>query len=265
MGQTGSKKDNAEFHLPSGLYQNWNWDPKVVKRLILHRRLAPFQKGEEECENEDYEECPICFLYYPGGLNRSTCCKKAICTECFLQIKKPNGQASCPFCQRGSYTVQFTGPLSKEEKAKDDWEQQQVTEAKIRMRNEEIEQDRIREERRRSQMSFDSDLASSPPQGSEILISQSLPSSRNIQEKENPVMVSTSFPPNKIVGNKEKPVTKTAKEIDLEDLIMQEAIRLSKQETDGFSEDGDESVDSSAPSQDDMDLALALALSLQCK
>lgn len=34
------------------------------------------------------EECPICFLYYPKKLNKTTCCGQLICTECFVQLKR---------------------------------------------------------------------------------------------------------------------------------------------------------------------------------
>ncbi|KAI9830566.1 MAG: SNF1-interacting protein [Phylliscum demangeonii] len=36
----------------------------------------------------DASECPICFLYYPAYLNRTRCCDQAICSECFVQIKR---------------------------------------------------------------------------------------------------------------------------------------------------------------------------------
>lgn len=35
-------------------------------------------------------ECPICFLYYPKYLNNTRCCAQPICTECFVQIKRPD-------------------------------------------------------------------------------------------------------------------------------------------------------------------------------
>lgn len=38
---------------------------------------------------KDASECPICFLYYPPYLNRTRCCDQAICSECFVQIKRP--------------------------------------------------------------------------------------------------------------------------------------------------------------------------------
>ncbi|KAI9653498.1 MAG: SNF1-interacting protein [Trizodia sp. TS-e1964] len=35
-------------------------------------------------------ECPICFLYYPPYLNATRCCDQSICSECFVQIKRPD-------------------------------------------------------------------------------------------------------------------------------------------------------------------------------
>ena len=61
-------------------------DERVLRRMILERRLAPFYRGEEEPADDDREECPICMLYFPGGLNRSACCQQGLCSECFLQI-----------------------------------------------------------------------------------------------------------------------------------------------------------------------------------
>lgn len=39
---------------------------------------------------KDATECPICFLYYPPYLNRTRCCDQPICSECFVQIKRPD-------------------------------------------------------------------------------------------------------------------------------------------------------------------------------
>ncbi|KAI8805007.1 hypothetical protein BJ742DRAFT_426197 [Cladochytrium replicatum] len=46
-------------------------------------------------------ECPICFLYYPRNINYTRCCDQPICTECFVQIKRPEATidpAECPYC-----------------------------------------------------------------------------------------------------------------------------------------------------------------------
>ncbi len=38
-------------------------------------------------------ECPICFLYYPPNIAYTRCCNQPICTECFVQIRRPNPHA----------------------------------------------------------------------------------------------------------------------------------------------------------------------------
>ena len=51
----------------------------------------PFVNGQpiEVYLYKDAAECPICFLYYPPYLNTTRCCDQAICSECFVQIKRP--------------------------------------------------------------------------------------------------------------------------------------------------------------------------------
>lgn len=79
-------------------------------------------------------ECPICFMYYPPYLNKTRCCDQPICSECFVQIKRPDphppeheqpGQprptmeeaetlvsevAACPFCVTPEFGVTFDPP-----------------------------------------------------------------------------------------------------------------------------------------------------------
>lgn len=52
----------------------------------------PFVSGQpiEAYLYKDASECPICFLYYPPYLNKTRCCDQAICSECFVQIKRPD-------------------------------------------------------------------------------------------------------------------------------------------------------------------------------
>lgn len=83
---------------------------------------------------KDASECPICFLYYPPYLNRTRCCDQPICSECFVQIKRPDphppeheqpGQprppeeeaeqlvsevAACPFCVTPEFGVTYDPP-----------------------------------------------------------------------------------------------------------------------------------------------------------
>ena len=84
-------------------------------------------------------DCPICFLSYPPFLNYTRCCSQPICTECFVQIKRPDPhvpehhpgsepQASesdtpdneeqelvsepsaCPYCQQSELGVTYEPP-----------------------------------------------------------------------------------------------------------------------------------------------------------
>jgi hypothetical protein len=79
-------------------------------------------------------ECPICFLYYPPYLNRTRCCDQPICSECFVQIKRPDPHppehaqpgeerppeeeaemlvsevAACPYCTAPDFGVTYEPP-----------------------------------------------------------------------------------------------------------------------------------------------------------
>ncbi|ORY14299.1 hypothetical protein BCR34DRAFT_599286 [Clohesyomyces aquaticus] len=81
-------------------------------------------------------ECPICFMYYPPYLNRTRCCDQPICSECFVQIKRPDPHppehhdppdpnnppepqedgmlvsepAACPFCVQPEFGVTYEPP-----------------------------------------------------------------------------------------------------------------------------------------------------------
>ena len=89
---------------------------------------------------KDASECPICFLYYPPYLNKTRCCDQPICSECFVQIKRPEphppehsesdpnalsggGERSndgewqlvsepsaCPFCVQPEFGVTYSPP-----------------------------------------------------------------------------------------------------------------------------------------------------------
>lgn len=57
----------------------------------MHLSRDPFVNGQpiEAYLYKDAAECPICFLYYPPYLNRTRCCDQPICSECFVQIRRP--------------------------------------------------------------------------------------------------------------------------------------------------------------------------------
>ncbi|KAI9371929.1 hypothetical protein BJX61DRAFT_479241 [Aspergillus egyptiacus] len=104
----------------------------------------PFVNGQpiEAYLYKDASECPICFLYYPPYLNRTRCCDQPICSECFVQIKRPDPHppehaesdsnapapagdterpenqdvqlvsepAACPFCVQPEFGVTYVPP-----------------------------------------------------------------------------------------------------------------------------------------------------------
>lgn len=129
---------DERFTRPQGLYQHRDVDHRRLRRLILDSKLAPCFPGAED-PAVDLDECPICFLFYPS-LNRSKCCTKGICTECFLQIKSPHSArpTQCPFCKTSSYAVEYRGARTVEEKGIEQAEEQKVIEAKIRIRQKEL-------------------------------------------------------------------------------------------------------------------------------
>ncbi|KUI69995.1 Protein sip-5 [Cytospora mali] len=98
----------------------------------------PFVNGQplEVFLYKDGSECPICFLYYPPYLNHTRCCDQPICSECFVQIKRPDPHfpeghgdqenpnadpeeeagllisepAQCPYCQQPEFGVTYDAP-----------------------------------------------------------------------------------------------------------------------------------------------------------
>ncbi|MCJ1477169.1 SNF1-interacting protein [Lambiella insularis] len=65
--------------------------PELMPRE-MHLPKDPYVNGQhiEAYLYKDASECPICFLYYPPYLNKTRCCDQAICSECFVQIKRPD-------------------------------------------------------------------------------------------------------------------------------------------------------------------------------
>ena len=145
----------------SGRYTVKDSDLKKLKKRILAESLAPFYPGVDADEEDgeclggmdgDAEECPICLLSYPA-LNRSKCCGKGICTECFLQLKvskKGSGSTKrrleqttqCPFCKAEKYDVAYRGKKSLAEKSAELEEERKVKEARQRWLEGERERDR---------------------------------------------------------------------------------------------------------------------------
>ncbi|KAK3375925.1 hypothetical protein B0T24DRAFT_209471 [Lasiosphaeria ovina] len=97
----------------------------------------PFVNGQplEVFLYKEATECPICFLSYPPYLNHTRCCDQPICSECFVQIKRPDPHfpeghnendhssnpeeaagllvsepACCPYCTQPEFGVTYEPP-----------------------------------------------------------------------------------------------------------------------------------------------------------
>jgi len=201
MGNLLDNKLDSKFLKPNGLYpqEQLKWDQKTMRRVITNKRVAPFYPGSIEAVNITDEECPICMLYYAGGLNRARCCRKPICTECYFSIRPMGSNVSviCPFCQQPKFITSFTGLLSEEERKKQEEESTKVKELERKMREEEIERDRIKEEQRREErLKKEETQRNQPPSNNP------------------PVLVA----PSQIDNNAA---------LDIDEIMLQEALRLS--------------------------------------
>ncbi|KAF8610851.1 hypothetical protein BDV93DRAFT_601804 [Ceratobasidium sp. AG-I] len=95
--------------------------PNAGKSSIKGKGVADRRETQRMSEAEVYHgatECPICFMYYPPNINRSRCCDQAICTECFVQIKRSepttthivSEPAACPYCVQENFGVTYEPP-----------------------------------------------------------------------------------------------------------------------------------------------------------
>ncbi|KAG2679769.1 hypothetical protein I3760_11G065900 [Carya illinoinensis] len=221
---------DEKYTKPQGLYNHKDVDHKKLRKLILESKLAPCYPGDEECIC-DLEECPICFLYYPS-LNRSRCCMKSICTECFLQMKVPNSTrpTQCPFCKTANYAVEYRGVKTKEEKCLEQIEEQRVIEAKIRIRQQELQDEEERMLKRQEPSYLCGNVTPTEVECSSVTV----PYSRSPVESEEIVASRDSSPSPMIQPSPlPRPAHRTNRDddfdLDLEDIMVMEAIWLSIQ------------------------------------
>ncbi|KAJ9560684.1 hypothetical protein OSB04_005844 [Centaurea solstitialis] len=113
-----------KYTRPQGLYQHKDVDHKKLRKLILDSKLAPCYPGDDDCSC-DLEECPI---------YEDTQFYEAYAVSLLV----------CPFCKTLNYAVEYRGVKTKEEKGQEQIEEQRVIEAKIRMRQQEIQDEEER-------------------------------------------------------------------------------------------------------------------------
>jgi len=89
------------------------------------------------------------FFFFIGGLNKSKCCNKGVCSECFLKIQNsPTAAQPCPFCKSTSYEVVYSGPPTREEIESRMKENEKYFEIEEKVKKGELE--RVREFERRT-------------------------------------------------------------------------------------------------------------------
>lgn len=74
----------------TGLAKNHSQDEMTPQEIHLPKNPLVDGRPLEAFLYRNAAECPICFLYYPPYLNRTRCCDQPICSECFVQIKRPD-------------------------------------------------------------------------------------------------------------------------------------------------------------------------------
>jgi hypothetical protein len=115
--------------------RNGSQTDMAPQELTLARDAYVHGQRTEAFLYKNAMECPICFMYYPPHLNKTRCCDQSICSECFVQIRRPephppehhgdaenpppepqeDGQlvsepAACPYCQQPEFGVTYEAP-----------------------------------------------------------------------------------------------------------------------------------------------------------
>ena len=106
----GFKKKGCYYELGLDLC-----DPLVLSRRPLFLRKVKWdQSYVGRRMNSMMSDCPICCFFYPINVNYTSCCKKPICTDCFVRLRRHYRLHSikCPYCNSSELSV-FYQPPSK--------------------------------------------------------------------------------------------------------------------------------------------------------
>ncbi|CAL5424867.1 unnamed protein product [Camellia sinensis] len=80
----------------------------------------------------------------PETKNVDLISKNAQFAFCYMKISNSTRPTQCPFCKTLNYAVEYRGVKTKEEKGIEQIEEQRVIEAKIRMRQQELQDEELR-------------------------------------------------------------------------------------------------------------------------
>ncbi|KAL8933813.1 MAG: hypothetical protein Q9216_006201 [Gyalolechia sp. 2 TL-2023] len=115
---------------------------EIISPAEIQLPKDPYINGQriEVFLYKDTFECSICLIYYPAFGNKTRCCDQWICSECFVQIKRPDPHppehvdpsapppppvepgeereegelvsepATCPFCKQPEFGITYEPP-----------------------------------------------------------------------------------------------------------------------------------------------------------
>ncbi|KAJ6229916.1 protein sip5 [Anaeramoeba flamelloides] len=144
------KKARKKFFKPTyEIYSEVKWKKSKVKKAIRKKKLAPIFSPNDDQDKFSIVECPICSYFFPIA-NMTTCCKKPICTECYLQIcpkLKSDSSDRCPWCRSSFFSVCYQEEYRKNflKEQKNECDEQLLELEKQAQKNEKEEFDRERE------------------------------------------------------------------------------------------------------------------------
>ncbi|KAL0362575.1 UNVERIFIED_CONTAM: E3 ubiquitin-protein ligase DA2 [Sesamum calycinum] len=196
---------DEKYTRPQGLYQHKDVDHKKLRKLILDSKLAPCYPGDDDC-GCDLEECPICFLMKTPNSTRPT---------------------QCPFCKTSNYAVEYRGVKTKEEKGVEQLEEQRVIEAKIRMRQQELQDE---EERMLKRREFSSSSSMRGPTEVDYCSTRAQSFASAIESEEIVGSLEPDATPAIRLPPRQRQNREDEFDLDLEDIMVMEAIWLSIQE-----------------------------------
>ena len=83
--------------------------------ITLNRDMEEKKKEEKlTCLSFYFQLFFFSIQYYPSNINYSRCCDQPLCTECFVQIKRPpesqTTPATCPFCMQDNFGIIYKPP-----------------------------------------------------------------------------------------------------------------------------------------------------------
>ncbi|KAJ3437713.1 protein sip5 [Anaeramoeba flamelloides] len=103
------KARKRNFKPTHEIYSNVKWKKSQVKKVIRKKKLSPIFLPSDKQGGCSIVECPICRYFFPV-VNLTACCKKPICTECYLQICPQlisESSDRCPWCRKSFFSISY--------------------------------------------------------------------------------------------------------------------------------------------------------------